>query len=247
LLEDFGKENAAYEGAVDVNILRGTMKNSPAIRQAYLLDCCRTKADDLYKNEESIGTRIVSMPSLQRGHSVPAQQFVPFPTLDGEDAFGIQNQVSVFTRSILDAMEFAAANNSTGSWRTTTGRLLDSVDQLVKIRVPAQLINRSKPTALDATSFDFNDVEEPRVTRSFVTISDLTFWGKVELECVDPTGSEPAQRKHSKNSLTEACCRFSLREGRWRFNGAMEIPPPDVRSDERILRAPVAYVKLEVE
>jgi hypothetical protein len=245
LLEDFGKDGAAYEGAIDVNILRGTMKNSPAIRQAYLLDCCRTKADDLYKNEESIGTRIVSIPSLLRGHSIPTQQFVLFPTIDGEEAFGIQNQVSVFTGSIIDAMEFAAADNSTGTWRTTTGRLFDSVDQLVKIRVPARLINRSKPNALDATSFDFNEVDEPRVTRSFVTISDLNYWGKVELECVDPTGSQPAQKKHSKSS-TEACCRFALPEGRWQFNGALASSPPNVHSHQRILRAPVAYVKLEV-
>jgi hypothetical protein len=213
LLEDFGDPGAAYDAGIDVNVLRATMKNSTAVRQAYLLDCCRTKADDLYQHAESIGSRIVSIPTLQRRHTDPAQQFVLFPTIDGEEAFGIQNEVSVFTRSIIDAMDFAAADDSTGVWRTTTGRLLDSVDRLVKIRVPEKLINRSKPNALDTVSFDFNDVAVPRVARSYVTISDLKFWGRVEFECVDPSGSEPSQKKHSKHSSPESCCPFSLAEG----------------------------------
>ena len=247
LLEDFGAPGAAYDGAIDVNTLRATMKNSKAVRQAYLLDCCRTKADGLYENEESLGSRIVSVPTLQKGHSLPAQQFVLFPTIDGEEAFGIQNQVSVFTRSIIEAMDFAAADNSTGVWLTTTGRLLDSVDRLVKMRVPARLINRSKPNALDAVSFDFNEVVAPQVARSYVTISNLNFWGQVELRCVDPTGTQLAQKKHSRNLSPESCCPFLLSEGRWQFHGDMHGPPPPfVNSSERILRAPVAYVTLEV-
>ena len=51
LLEDFGDPNAAFENAIDADLLRGTMKNSPAIQQLYLVDRCRTKADDLYQNE----------------------------------------------------------------------------------------------------------------------------------------------------------------------------------------------------
>jgi len=247
LLEDFGNPDAAYDAGIDVNILRATMKNSTAIRQAYLLDCCRTDADDIYQHEERLGSRIVSVQPLQGGRRVPAQQFVLFPTLDGEEAFGISNQVSLFTRSIIDAMDFAAADNSTGVWLTTTGRLLDSVDRLVKIRVPARLINRSKPNALDAVSFDFNEVDEPRLARSYVTISNLDFWGQVELQCVDPSGSHPAQKKHSMHWAPESCCPFALSEGRWQFHGVMQTqPPPSVNSSERILRAPVAYVTLEV-
>ena len=86
LLEDFGAPGADFDAAVDVDILRGTMKNSPAIQQTFLFDCCRTKADDLYRNEPSIGSRIVSIPAFQRGHAIPPQQFVLFPTIDGEEA-----------------------------------------------------------------------------------------------------------------------------------------------------------------
>lgn len=246
LLEDFGMPGVEFDAAIDVDILRGTMKNSPAVQQVYLFDCCRTKADDLYRNEPSIGTRVVSIPGFQRGHAIPPHQFVLFPTIDGEEAFGVKGEVSIFSRSIIDALTFAAADSSTGVWRTTTGSLLNAVDQLVRHRLPEQLTKRSKPNALDATSFDFNEIDAPTVTRSFVTISDLGLWGQVELECVDPAGAVAPHRKHSRDSSSDTCCVFELTEGKWRFGGVLPQSPPTITNHERTLRAPVAYVKLEV-
>lgn len=246
LLEDFGQPGQAFDNAIDVETLRATMKNSPAIQQVYLLDCCRTKADSYYENEENIGSRIVSAYSAQRGHSVPTQQFLLFPTIDGEEAFGIKDTASVFSSSIIDAMSFAAADDTTGVWKTNTAKLLDAVDKLVRHRVPASMIQRSKPNALDATSFDFNEIDEPTRTQSFVTVSDRSFWGQVEFECVPSPGPGASQTKHSRSSPNETCCMFTLDEGRWRFKGALPAPPPQIQDEERFLRVPVAYVELKV-
>src|SRR5262249_16188050 len=161
------------------------MRNSAATQQVFLLDCCRTRADDLYMNEPTVGTRIVSIPSAARGAGQPAQQFLLFPSIVGEEAFGIPDRVSVFTSSILSAGRFAAADPSSGSWKTTTGNILSHVQRLVAHRLPPRLLQRSQPNALDASSFDFNDVPEPVPTRSFVTVSDLSVWGSVELSCAD--------------------------------------------------------------
>ncbi len=231
LLEDFGEPGADFDAAIDVEVFRGTMKNSPAIQQVYFFDCCRTKADDLYRNEDRIGSRIVSINGFQRGHTTAPQQFVLFPTIDGEEAFGIKGEVSVFSRSIIDALNFAAADGQTGIWRTTTGNLLNAVDQLVRHRLPEQLIKRSKPNAVNALSFDFNEIDEPTLTRSVVTITDLAHWGKVEFECVDPAGAVPSQRKHSRDSATEMCCIFDLPEGKWRFGGMLPASPPTITGD----------------
>lgn len=248
LLEDFGEPGAEYEGAIELDTLRGTMRNSPAIQQVFLLDCCRTNADDLYRNETTIGSRIVSVPSFQRGHHTPPQQFVLFPTIDGEEAFGIKDNVSAFTSSIIDAMSFAAADGSTGVWRTTTGSLLSAVDQLVGYRVPPALVRRSKPNALDANSFDFNFIDEPTTARSYVTVSDLGLWGDVELTCVREDHNEPPQIRSSAQAVNETCCLFELSEGRWCFKGSLPNPPPPaVANQSRTLRVPVAYVRLEVQ
>ena len=246
LLEDFGKPGEEYDGAIDVDVLCATMKNSPAIQQAFFFDCCRTAADDLYQNEPGIGSRIVSAVRLQRGHNIPTQQFVLFPTVGGEEAFGVRNQASVFTSSILDAVGFAAADDTTGPWRVTTGNLLTAVDQLTRLRVPAQFAQRSKPNALDATSFTFNEIDPPALARSFVTLSDQSYWGQVEFECVDPSGSAAPHRQHSRNTV-QRCCAFELAEGRWRFRGILPQTPPTVRDHDRTLRLPVAYVTLEVQ
>lgn len=246
LLSDFGKPAAEYEGAIDLSTLRGTMKNSPAIQQAFLLDCCRTRADDLYANEPMIGSRIVSIPAVSRGHQTPAQQFVLFPAIDGEQAFGIQNRVSAFTSSILDAVQFAAGDYSTGTWKTTTAGILSHVDRLVQHRVPATQLQRSKPNALDASSFDFNEIPEPVPTRSVVTLSDLSIWGNVELSAANVAGNSPALKKHSKDFVPETCCTFDVAEGAWRFSGALPHSPPTIGPQERTVRTPVAYVKLEV-
>src|SRR5204863_380422 len=83
----------------------------------FLFDCCRTKADALYANEKSIGSRILSLRPQERGHTISAQEFVLFPTLDGEEAFGRKNAISVYTGALIDALSFAAADHTTGRWR----------------------------------------------------------------------------------------------------------------------------------
>jgi hypothetical protein len=245
LLDDFGAPIAEFDGAIALDVFRGTMKNSPAIQQLFLLDCCRTNADDFYKHETLIGSRIVSIPFLSRGHSQSSQPCVLFPTLDGEEAFGVRDDVSAFTRAAIDAMSFAAADPSSGIWQTTTGRIIDAVSTLIRVRVP-QLTMRSTPQALDLTSFDFNVVPQPTETRSFVTISDLSLWGQVELECADPTNAAATQRKHSRDTATETCCTFQLKDGAWRFSGALPNSPPSVQGRDQFVRAPVAYITLQV-
>jgi hypothetical protein len=246
LLRDFGEPRRDFEGAIDVNLLLGTMKNAPAVQQLFLLDCCRTRADDLYKNQSTIGSRILSIPAQNRGHSTPEQQFVLFPTLDEEESFGIKGQISVFTRSIIDALSFAAADFSTGRWCISTGNLLTAVDRLVRSRVPPSHVTRSKPNSPNATCFDLNEIDEPAKSRSFVTLSDLVHWGRATIQCVDP-GTGCVQSSIDTGTITtEKCGRFDVNAGRWKFTGTLPQQPPSIRELERHITLPVAYIKLDV-
>lgn len=245
LLSDFGSPDAYYEAAVDVTILQGSMRNCAAIEQIFLLDCCRTNADDWYNNEPALGTRIVN---AEPRTGEPPQQCILFPTLVGEEAFGIKGAVSVFTNSFIDAVRFAAADAATGRWLTTTSKILDAIDRLVRFRVPAALRNRSKPNAVEATNFEFNEIDEPKTARSFVTLLDPVLWGRVEVQCIDPSGRLPAMKQHSRMVQDELCCTFDLDDGsRWRIGGVVDNPPPHIKPDERMIRLPVAYVQLEIE
>lgn len=246
LLADFGKPGSDYDGAIDLNLLTGTMRNSPAIRQVYLLDCCRTRADGLYEYEPMIGSRIRSQAS-NRGHDESPQQFVLFPTLDGEEAFGAPGSRSAFATALLEALDFAAADRRTGTWRTSTTNLHDAIDQLISFRVPPQLRGRSKPSAVESTRFFFNDIDPPTVARSYVTVSDVSTWNDdATIEC-EPKG-RPGQPLSDQAADHDdgTYCRFELDEGCWSFKGRL-TPPHEVAELEQVVAAPVAYITLEVK
>ena len=247
LLRDFGEPSKDFEGAIDVNSLLGMMRNSPAVQQLFLFDCCRTIADDLYTNVRRIGSDILSIPWQNRGHTTPEQQFVLFPALDGEEAFGIKAGTTVFTRSIIDALSFAAADFSTGTWCINTGNLLTAVDRLVRSRVPASHVNRSKPSSPNATSFDLNEIDPPTKARSFVTLSDLKHWGKATIQCVKPGTGRVESSIDTSTITSEKCGRFDVDAGRWKFAGTVPQQPPSTIKDlERHITLPVAYIKLDV-
>lgn len=247
LLDDFGEPGHDYDGAIDVNTLLGTMKNCPAVQQMFLLDCCRTGADDYYQNEPNIGSRLLSLPWAQRGHTTPEQQFVLFPTLDGEEAFGIRDDVTVFTRSILDALDYAAADRSTGVWQTNTGSILAAVDRLVRLRVPRDLMNRATPFSPNGVAFDVNQIATPTKARSFITLSDLNYWGRADLACVDVKTNTVVHQVSTSSENSQNCWSLDLDEGTWKFTGALPAPPPPhIVEREQFVSAPVAYVRLEV-
>jgi hypothetical protein len=248
MLCDFGHPDRAFDGAIDVNVLLGAMKNCSAVKQLFFFDCCRTAADELYKNQPNIGSRLLSLPIHARDHSEREQQFVLYPTLDGEEAFGIKNETSVFTRSIIDALSFAAADFDKGKWLVNTGRILTSVERLTASRVPASHMNRTRPNSPNATPFDVNEIEDLTAVRSYVTLSDPSHWERVvQLECVEPTAGGCQHRIDARAISGQRYGRFDVNEGRWRFGAAFEDNNPSIKVCERHVRLPVAFVTLEVE
>ncbi|WKL24681.1 caspase family protein (plasmid) [Sinorhizobium meliloti] len=148
LLSDFGNDGNAYEPAVDIDALRGTMRNAQPEKQVFIVDCCRTKADALYQNETNIGGRTLSIPPNVRHPAALVRQFLLFPSVDGERAFGLPNEISVFTLCFLDAVRFAGLDDETGRWVSTTALILNAIDRLVTCRLPADMLRRTVPTAM---------------------------------------------------------------------------------------------------
>jgi hypothetical protein len=247
LLSDFGDPEDTYSGAIDFDKLRGTLKNSAADQQLFLLDCCRTKADQLYAHETDIGSRVLSVPPGSRPQGGTPKQCVLLPTIEGEEAFGRRDRESVFAASFLDAVRFAAPLDETGQWISTTSLILNAVDRLIQYRLPEAVRRKSVPNALEATNFEFNTIPAPTKTRTFVTIRDAERWPTTELACsrVDDGGEREVKRAGESEEL--ACCVFDLGHGLWRFEARLDHEPPKVRATERTLNRPVTYIQLEVE
>jgi hypothetical protein len=247
LLSDFGDPSSAYEGAIDLDNLRGTMRNAQPSKQLFIVDCCRTKADSLYDNEAAIGGRVLSV--VPAGHTLGSmvKQCVMLPTIDGEQAFGVANDVSVFTSAFLDAVRFAGFNDSTGNWVSTTLLILDAISRLVEHRLPQRLRERTVPTALESASFEFNYIKEPQTAKSIVTIEEPAGWPDGTFSATDVTGAgRPTQHLPTSAKDSFRYCQFELEFGTWEFSGDPDVKPPTIKPARRTCFRPVAYVKLEV-
>lgn len=247
LLNDFGDPAASYDAAIELDELTGTLKNAAAAKQLFLIDCCRSKADEIYSNETRVGSRVLSIVPNSNHNGVRRRQCVIFPTIDGEQAFGVPGQVSVFTTCFLDAVRFAAFDDKTGPWVSTSLLILNAIDELVSYRLPAEKRNKAVPTSLDAMGFEFNEIEAPTKTRSIVTIDDRASWSEARLMANDVSGTKPSQTFDVPNNHTYRCWTMDLEFGEWEFSGKLAVEPPRLSVMRRYLTRPMVFVRLGVE
>ncbi|MCJ9669472.1 MULTISPECIES: caspase family protein [unclassified Neorhizobium] len=248
LLNDFGHPATPYDAAIELDELTGTLKNAIAVKQLFLIDCCRSKADNIYSNETRVGSRVLSMVSNGNHNGVRRRQCVIFPTIDGEQAFGVSGQVSVFTTCFLDAVRFAAFDDKTGRWVSTSLLILNAIDELVTYRLPTEKRNKAVPTSLDAMGFEFNEIEAPTRTRSIVTIDDRATWSEARLTAIDVGGTnKPGQTFDVPNNHTYRCCTMELEFGEWEFSGKLAVEPPSLSVMRRYLTRPMIFVRLGVQ
>ncbi len=247
LLNDFGDPAASYDAAIELDELTGTLKNAAAAKQLFLIDCCRSKADDIYSNETRVGSRVLSIVPNGNHNGVRRRQCVIFPTIDGEQAFGVAGEVSVFTTCFLDAVRFAAFDDKTGPWVSTSLLILNAIDELVTYRLPAEKRNKAVPTSLDAMGFEFDEIEAPTKTRSIVTIDDRASCSEARLTATDVAGTMPAQIFDVPDNHAYRCCTMELEFGEWEFAGKLAVEPPHLSVIRRYLKRPMVFVRLGVQ
>ncbi|SNS41014.1 Caspase domain-containing protein [Granulicella rosea] len=247
LLEDFGRPQRPLTPAIDLMASIAVMKNSTAREQAFFIDACRSDADDLYTNQSAIGQKLVEIvmnPAMGRR---PVKQFSLFPSIRGHLAYARPNQPSVFCRSLLDAFNFAAADDrSLPGWKTRMATILDATTKLMELRVPADARDVSTPNAMNAVSFDFNEIDPPVMVHSFVSLSDHAYWQDVTVECAPDKYSAATHFRTGHETLPECYCCFPLPEGQWNIRATGLAPERRVEERDWSLRAPVVYIELEV-
>ena len=86
--------------------------------------------------------------------------------------------------------------------------------------------NKTVPNALEATNFEFNQIDPPTSTKSFITLSDPSVWLTAELDCQAVNGGGPTQSKRADQSDEMACCVFDLAPGEWEFSATLDLQPP---------------------
>ena len=188
LLRDFGQDsNNPIAEAIAVDQVVETMKNCPAIYQAFFIDCCRTRQDDLLEGQAVIGTPAFFLTPRARQHADVRRQAVYYATSDDRPAAGGKNRTSLFTEALMDGLSLVAAENETGNWVVRTGRLVDAMTRLVGLKLKSAGGTIQIPAPKWMHSFDFNSTQMPPGVRTYVTAKDTSKWGDLHLRCVRPS------------------------------------------------------------
>lgn len=189
LLRDFGRDsNNLIAEAISVDQVIETMKNCPAGYQAFFIDCCRTRQDDLLEGQAVIGTPVFYLTPRARQHSDVRLQAAYYATSDERPAAGAKNRPSLFTEALIEGLSLVAADDSSGSWVVETGRLADAMKKLVALKPKSAGGTTQIPQPKAMHSFEINSTVMPAGVRTYVTAKSPSMWGQLHLRCFRPAG-----------------------------------------------------------
>lgn len=112
-----------FQGAIDFDEFRVALASNQPDTQLFLIDACRTKAnDDSLLGKTAPGNALLDPLSLEERDNAPAIQSVQFATSLYTEAWGRADGPSLFTEALLKALAGGAAE-SAQDWWVTSGRL----------------------------------------------------------------------------------------------------------------------------
>ncbi|MGA1867759.1 MAG: caspase family protein [bacterium] len=158
LLEDYGKSRLKpMEGSIDFMAFQRGMRRCAASQQCFFIDACRVISDIAIDTTEK-GDSIIQ-DSLERPYSSIWEPSVFFSTVGGEAAYGRNNQVSLYTEHLLDALNGTGSDDREpdGIWRVSTNHLQIALSESMRKNGPQIQV----PMAGKMTKFYINELAEP--------------------------------------------------------------------------------------
>lgn len=141
--QDYGAGLRPLDGLIDFGGLLQGMSDSNSPDQCYFIDACRVASGKILESANTSGDPLVHTTSTDR----TARQTVYFSTVGGEKSHGLQNQPSLFTTALLQALDGPAASNGLGPWQVSSNRLLDAIAYLLKPEIQPDLPTVQVPSA----------------------------------------------------------------------------------------------------
>jgi hypothetical protein len=130
LASDFGaNDNNSLDGAIDLRKLILGLNQCMASEQIFFIDACRASSDTLIISQSP--GRLVIQPRIRNPTWPPLRSSTFYATLKGDGAYGLPDQPTVFTASLIAAFDQLAADNEEGDWRINTHRMAEALDHLV--------------------------------------------------------------------------------------------------------------------
>lgn len=159
LLSEYGNnKHTPFNEALDFVSFRLAMSRNSPNEQIYFIDACRSSTDTLLKSFSA------GRVPVQTGRGEAAKTPIYFATLSGEDAFGKKNQVSFFTKALLNALNGTGADNPNDEWIVTTTRLKEAIDYEVNLAFESGVKLRQVPPTHELSTFTIHQLtSEPQV------------------------------------------------------------------------------------
>jgi hypothetical protein len=160
LLADYGADNHnPLRGAIDLRRLRLGMRQSKASEQCYFIDCCRASTDTLLESEGYSGQIVIG--GGHRDANLPTLMSpIFYATMNGDKAFAIPDQPTLFTDALLRALNDFAASDEEDDWRIYSTRIPEVLGHLTE-RCALEIRRRQVPVADDMTKIYLHFLAEP--------------------------------------------------------------------------------------
>lgn len=123
LCRDYAKSTTnRFEGAIDFEQFRIALSTQQPDTQLLFVDACRTPdADAALLGQATPGDALLSLESLSKRDNAPAAQSVHFATSLYTEAWGRDDEPSLFSSALLESLAGGGATQATGWWVTTSG------------------------------------------------------------------------------------------------------------------------------
>lgn len=131
LCQDFGAENNIWDGAFNFTRTRDSFHTCAAERQLFFVDACRELTLGLLLFDPTAspleGARKITDPDCRFN-------FTQFAAPHNASAMGPVKGVSFYASALMHAMDGAAAKNVAGNWIVTTGRIVDTLEEISRMQ-----------------------------------------------------------------------------------------------------------------
>jgi len=236
LLSDYGCDsNAPLDRALDFRRFRQGMARYAPRQQLYFIDTCRASTDTIIEAFGNAG-RVPIHP----GQEMPAETPVYYATLAGEEAFGMPNQVSLFTGAILKGLNGTGSDNSEGDWRVTTTRLKEAIEYHVRQAFETGSERAQVPPTDELTMFEIHHLLGQPEVPVMVTCEPETENNKAEFIC------EFNNRELTRRQPAPTQWSLTLNAGQYLFRAKIRNGTIRKREKEAWVRPIYLKVRLEV-
>jgi hypothetical protein len=148
LLDDFGADpQNSLDGALDLRRLYLGLQRCRATEQCFFIDACRSSSRTLADAEGFVGKVVIQPGRHDPTWEKPVRAPKFYATFNGAKAYGLPGEPSLYSQALMKALAGWGADDEDGTWRVTTSRLAEAVENAVARK--AQEFDRLQLTTAD--------------------------------------------------------------------------------------------------